>query len=94
MYRESRMGDGSRTYNPRQHILHDDGLLTIKVTGYYLDETHWTGWRTLSQSESDYDFWYWMAFVAQPQGVVGEQDLDKWKTEYSAGKQELAQVAS
>ena len=93
MYDESRLGSGSRIYNPRQHILHDNGLLTIKVTGYEEDNTHWTGWRTVSPSEPDYNFWRWMALVAQPAGVVGEHNLSKWKADYAASQDALVEVA-
>lgn len=90
MYHESRMGGGIRTYNPRQYTLHSDGLLTIKVTGYEEDETHWTGWQTLSPAEPDYEFWYWMASVVRPEGVVIEDDLGKWKAEFAASCSDLA----
>ena len=91
MYRESRMGGGSRIYNPKQHILHDDGLLTIKVTGYEDDETHWTGWMAVSPAEPDYDFWYWLALM-KPPGGIGERDLGKWKKEYAVSRRDVVEA--
>lgn len=87
------MGGGSIIYNPRLHILHEDGLLTIKVTGYEDDETQWTGWKTVLPSEADYDFWHWVALVKQPPGVIAERDLSKWKAEYAASQDNLAEIA-
>ena len=68
MYHKSKMGGGDRFFNPKYHTIHGDGLLTIKATGYEDDSTHWTGFLTVSPSEPDYDFWYWMACIKQ---VVG-----------------------
>jgi len=73
------MGGGYRIFNLKRHILHNDGLLTIKATGYEDDETHWTGWMVVSPSDSEYDFWYWMARVKMPQELVQERELSKWK---------------
>lgn len=92
MDRESRMGGGVRIFNAKQHILHDDGLLTIKATGYEDDETHWTGWMTLAPSEPDYDFWYWMACIRQELKLVQERELDRWRDEYAASRNDLAEV--
>lgn len=92
MYRESRMGGGNPLFNPKQHVLHDDGLLTIKASGYEDDSEHWTGWITLSPSEPDYNFWYWMACIKQVPGLVQECELDKWKDEYAASRKALAEV--
>lgn len=86
MHRTSRMGGGSRIFNLKRHILHNDGLLTIKATGYEDDETHWTGWMVVSPSDTDYDFWYWMAHVqCVPELIlVQEHELSKWKAVYKA----------
>ena len=82
MYHTSRMGGGSRIYNVKQHILHEDGLLTIKATGYEGDGTHWTGWMTLEPSNPDYGFWYWMACVQRVSELVQERELSQWKASY------------
>ena len=82
MYRTSRMGGGSRVFNVKQHILHEDGLLTVKATGYEDDETHWTGWMTVTPSDTDYDFWFWMARVQRVPELVQERELSKWKAIY------------
>lgn len=90
MYRKSRMGGGSRIFNPKQNILHEDGLLTIKVTGYEDDETHWTGWMTLSPSDFDYQFWYWMAFTRQVSELIQERQVDEWKQKYLAAQSAMS----
>ncbi len=92
MYRESRIGGGDRFFNSKQHILHDDGLLTIKASGWEDGETHWTGFMTVSPSEPDYDFWYWMACIKQVPELVQERELDKWKGEYAASRKGMAGV--
>lgn len=92
MYRKSMMGGGDRFFIPSQHILHDDGLLTIKASGWEGMETHWTGHMTLSPSEPDYDFWYWMACIKQVPELVQERELDRWKSEYAASQKALAEV--
>lgn len=92
MYCKSRMGGGDRFFNPKQHILHDDGLLTIKASGWEAGETHWTGFMTLSPAEPDYEFWYWMACIKQAPELVQEFELDKWKAEYAASRKDLAEV--
>lgn len=96
MYRKSRLGDsknqlgdGDRMFNLKRHALDQDGLLTIKASGYD-DETHWTGWLAIAPAEPDYDFWYWMACVRQPPKLVQERDLKRWKHEYTASREELA----
>jgi len=75
-----------------QYTLHEDGLLTIKTTGYEDDKTHWTGWMTLLPSDADYDFWYWMARVKQPLEIIPEWNLTSWKTEYANSKKEMAGI--
>jgi len=92
MYRNSRMGGGDCFFNSKYHILHDDGLLTIKASGWEDGETHWTGFMTLSPSEPNYDFWYWMACIRQVPELVQERELDKWKEEYTASRKDLAGV--
>lgn len=84
MYRESRMGGGSRCFSPRQNILHEDGTLTIKASGWEDGETHWTGWMSLVPTDLDYDFWYWMAFTRQVSELVQESQIEDWKQEYRA----------
>ena len=83
MYRKSMMGGGDRYFNPKYHVLHEDGLLTIKASGYEDDSEHWTGHMTLSPSEADYRFWYWMACIRQVPELVRERDLAVWKEEYA-----------
>ncbi len=92
MYGKSMMGGGNRYFNPRHHILHDDGLLTIKTSGWKDGETHWTGHMTVSPSESDYDFWYWMVCIKQVSELVSERVLDEWRNEYTASQRDLMQV--
>lgn len=93
MYRESKMGGGSRYFNPTNHILHEDGLLTIKASGWENGEEHWTGFLTLSPSEHDYDFWYWMTRIKQVSELVEEHELNKWKDEYNASRRVLTEAA-
>ena len=62
MYHESNLG-GGRYYSPKYSVLHENGLLTIKTSGWEDGATHWTGFFTVSPSEPDYQFWYWMALV-------------------------------
>ena len=81
---ESMMGAGSRYFNPQRHVLHVDGLLTIKTSGWEDGETHWTGFMTLKPSEPEYEFWYWMACIKQVPGLVEESDIATWKSEYAA----------
>jgi len=76
------MGGGSRIFNVKQHIFHEDGLLTIKVSAWEDGETHWTGFLTVAPSEPDYDFWYWMTQVGQVTELVQESELSKWKAIY------------
>lgn len=83
MCRDSMMGGGDRYFNLKHHVLHDDGLLTIKASGYEDDSEHWTGHLTLSPSEADYHFWYWMACIRQVVELVRERDLAAWKEEYA-----------
>jgi len=90
LYRKSMMGGGDRFFNPKHHVLHDDGLLTIKTSGYENDSEHWTGFMTLAPSEPDYDFWYWMACIKQVPELVQEHELDRWKSEYAASQGALA----
>ncbi len=92
MYRRSMMGGGDHYFNPRQHIPHEDGLLTIKASGWEDGETHWTGHMIVSPSEPDYDFWYWVACIKQVPKLVQERELDRWKGEY-ASSQEVLGVA-
>ncbi len=86
MYRKSRLGGGHRVFNLKRHILHNDGLLTIKATGYEDDQTHWIGWMAVSPSDPEYGFWYWMARVQHvPELVlVQERELSNWKAIYKA----------
>lgn len=92
MYRISRMGGGTRIFNVKQHILHEDGLLTIKTTGYEDDETHWTGWMTLAPSDPEYGFWFWMTHVKQPLEIIPDWSLTSWKNEYANSKKEMAGI--
>ena len=94
MYRKSMMGGGDRYFNPKHHILQEDGLLTIKASGWEDGITHWTGHMTLSPTEPDYDFWYWMACIKQVPELVRERELDRWKGEYAASRRDLAEAAT
>jgi hypothetical protein len=82
MYHECSLGDGDRYYSPKYSVLYEDELLTIKATGYKDDETHRTRWMVVSPSDSEYDFWYWMACIEMPQELVQERELSKWKALY------------
>ena len=92
MHHKSRMGGGSRMYNLRRHTLHENGLLTIKASGYDGNE-HWTGWLTIAPEEADYKFWHWLVCVKQVPGIATENELDAWKREYAVSQTELAEVA-
>ena len=94
MYHNSKMGDGDRYFNPKYHVLHEDGLLTIKASGYEDDSEHWTGHMTLSPSEADYRFWYWMACIRQVPELVWERDLAAWKEEYARSQSTSKEVVS
>lgn len=82
MYRKSNLGGGSRYFRPTQYTLQEDGALTIKASGYEDDATQWTGWVTLSPSDTDYDFWFWMARIQRVPELVQERELSKWKAIY------------
>lgn len=90
----TRLGGGSRMFNPRRHTLHDDGLLTIKACGYEEDSEHWTGWLTAAPTEADYDFWYWLACIKQVPGIIHENELVAWKSEYISSQKELVETAA
>jgi len=93
MHHNSRLGGGDRFFNLKQHVLQKDGLLTIKASGWIDGTSHWSGHVSFSPTESDYDFWYWMACVRQPPEIVSERDLESWKREYAASRKELALAA-
>ncbi len=86
------MGGGNRYFNPKYHTLHADGLLTIKASGWEDGETHWTGFLSLTPSEPDYNFWYWMACIKRVPELIQESELSKWKNEYADHQQTLAGV--
>ncbi len=93
MYYESNLGGGSRYFSPKYNVLHEDGLLTIKASGWENGETHWTGFLSVAPSEPDYDFWYWLARVRQASELVEESDLAKWKAEYATSQSRVVEVA-
>ena len=94
MYSESKLGGGERCYWPRYHTLGEDGTLTLKVTGYEEDTSHWTGWITLTRSKPDYDFWHWMACTRRVSTMIPEYELNKWKKLYSANRNALSTSAA
>ena len=88
MYRKSKLGGGDRFFNPKQHILHDDGLLTIKASGWVEGTSHWSGHVSFSPTDPEYNLWYWIACVKKVPGIIPERELDRWRSEYAASREE------
>ena len=60
-----------RFYWPRHIQLRESGTLTIKMTGYDEDTTHWIDYLTVEPSDADYPFWLWLR-----QAPLGQEVLD------------------
>ncbi len=71
-----------RFYWPRHIQLRDNGTLTVKMTGYDEETTHWIDYLTVGRTDADYSFWLWLRQSAIIREVLEEQEVSALRNEF------------
>ena len=67
-------------YWPHWAKLNADRSLTIKVTGYDRDQTHWIDYVTVARTDAEYEFWLWLS--EEREDLLTSHDVELLKRDF------------
>jgi hypothetical protein len=85
----------SRRFYWLRHIkLQDSGALTVKMTGYDEDTTHWIDYLTVEPSEADYPFWLWLRQIKVVEEVLDDLSMVALRDEFERTLRQRQSIAA